>query len=74
MVLAVLENTEHELEMKCEFSKFGHVIVTGKFQDNPCVRNVLEFELKTDQTQIKETKSNLKHVYDVFGDLKGKRV
>lgn len=71
---AVLENTERELELKCEFTRLGHVIITGIFQANPCVKNILEFEIKTDQTQIKETLASLKRIFDMFGDERGKRI
>ena len=71
--VAVLENTERELELKCEFNKLGHVIATGNFQANPAINNVLSFELKTDQTQVKDSISNLQAVYEVFGDNVGNR-
>ena len=70
---AVLENTERELELKCEFTKLGHVIISGTFQAIPSVNNFLSFAIKTDQTQVKDSISNLQAVYDVFGDNKGKR-
>ena len=70
---AILENTERELELKCEFNKFGHVIVSGVFQAHPAINNILSFEIKTDQTQIKECISNLQAVYEIFGGNSGKR-
>ena len=70
---AVLENTERELELKCEFNKLGHVIVSGTFQANPSVNNMLSFEIITEQTQIKDTLAELKNIYETFGDTKGKR-
>lgn len=69
--IATLENTERELELQCEFNKFGHVILTGRFQASPTEKNILQFELKSDQTQVKDTLSQLKSVYEVFGDNKG---
>ena len=68
---ATLDNTERELDLQCEFNKFGHVILTGSFQASPTERNILQFEIKSDQTQVKETLSQLKEVYAVFGDNKG---
>jgi len=70
---AVLENTERELELKCEFNKLGHVIASGKFQAIPSVNNILSFTIKTDQTQVKDSIANLQTVYEIFGDNKGKR-
>jgi len=71
--VAVLENMERELELKCEFNRLGHVIATGKFQANPVISNVLSFEIKTDQTQVKDSLSTLQAVYEIFGDNAGKR-
>lgn len=71
MGIAILENTERELELQCEFNKFGHVIVMGSFQANPHEKNILHFEIKSDQTQMKDTLSQLKSIYEVFGDNKG---
>lgn len=71
--IAVLENTERELELKCEFNKLGQVFVSGTFQANPSVNNTLSFEIKTDQTQVKDSIANLKTVYEIFGDNKGKK-
>jgi len=70
---AVLENTEKELELKCEFNKLGHVIASGKFQAVSSINNVLLFSIKTDQTQVKDSITSLQAVYEVFGDNKGKR-
>ncbi len=71
MGTATLENTERELELQCEFNKFGHVVLTGSFQANPAEKNILHFEIKSDQTQVKDTLSQLKSVYETFGDNKG---
>jgi len=71
MGIATLENTERELELQCEFNKFGHIISTGSFQANPTEKNILPFEIKSDQTQVKDTLSQLKSVYEAFGDNKG---
>jgi len=70
---AVLENMARELELKCAFNKLSHVIVSGTFQANPSINNVLSFVIETDQTQINESISSLKAVYKVFGGNKGKR-
>ena len=70
---AVLENTERELELQCVFNKRGQVIVSGRFQADPSINNVLSFEIKTDQTQVKDSISSLQAIYEVFGDHQGKR-
>ena len=68
---AILINTECNLELQCEFNKFGHVILTGRFQADHIESNILHFEIKSDQTHIKNTLSQLEAVYDIFGDNKG---
>ena len=70
---AILRNTEKELELKCEFDKFGHVIITGNFQANPVINNILSFEIFSDQTQIKDSIANLESIYEIFGNEKGKK-
>ena len=65
--VAILKNTEGELELKCVFNKFGNVFVSGIFQDNPTVNNILSFEIKTDQTQVKDSITQLTAVYEIFG-------
>ena len=70
---AVLENTERELELKCEFNRLGHVIMSGEFQACPTSKNSLVFEIKSDQTQVKDTISILEAVYKVFGGEQGKK-
>lgn len=66
-----LNNVEQELKMRCEFDKFGHVKVVGKFQESPNVNNVLSFEIETDQTQMKEVIKQLENVIKCFGDNGG---
>jgi hypothetical protein len=68
---AVLENVDRELTLKCVFNKNGHVYVSGEFQAKPAVANILIFEFRTDQTQIKSTLSALKAVYKEFGGQHG---
>jgi len=68
---AVLESTELELALSCEFNKLGHVYIRGKFQPRMDLDNILQFELKTDQTQVIKTLSQLKAVKAVFGDEHG---
>ena len=69
----VLRNFERELDLTCAFDKIGHVFVKGRFQAIPSVDNILEFELKTDQTQVCEAIGQLKKVVKIFGDNKGKK-
>ena len=68
---AKLEDFECELELECLVNKMGHVFLTGSFQGRPDIKNVLTFELRSDQTQILPVIASLKKVYEVFGDDKG---
>lgn len=68
---AVLENTERALELKCEFDKLGHVTVSGNFQARPDIKNILFYEIQTDQTLISDALSDLKKIYLAFGDMNG---
>ena len=70
---AMLENLECELELKCEFNRLGHVIVLGRFQADLSVGNALDFEIRTDQTQVRSTLSQLRTVFDIFGGNEGKK-
>ena len=70
---AILEDFEGALDLKCEFNKFGHVIISGKFRARPSVDNVLYFTLKTDQTQASAAIADLEAVYKVFGGNQGKK-
>lgn len=64
---AVLENTERELELECQFNKLGHVSFSGSFQGRPDIENILTFECRSDQTQIPAIIASLKHIYSIFG-------
>lgn len=68
---AVLENTESELELECQVNKLGHVSFCGNFQSQLMVKNILTFEIHSDQTQLPYTIALLKKVYELFGDNRG---
>ncbi len=68
---AVLENVDHELELKLAFLKTGRVLVSGMYQEHPAVDTRLYFEMITDQSAIPSTLAELKNVYDTFGNKKG---
>jgi hypothetical protein len=68
---ALLENTEHELQLSVSFNKLGKVKVTGVFQERPERENRLFFELNCDQTCILPVIRELESVEKIFGGLKG---
>jgi hypothetical protein len=70
---ATLDNTDNTLNLKCEFNKRGHVFISGRFQADPAIKNILLFEFTTDQTHIKGNLFKLEAIYRLFGDEKGKR-
>jgi len=68
---AELKNTESELELVFTYNKLGHVNVSGEFQERLDINSKLVFEFRADQTQTKETLSDLNKVVAVFGNNKG---
>jgi len=69
--VAILTNTEQELELKLMFNKSGKIRVIGEFQARPDVSNRLCFEMFTDQTFICEVLADLRKVHQTFGSTKG---
>ena len=67
----VLENNEGALELKCMFNKHGHVFASGMFRADSVVKNILFFEIETDQTQLNNSISDLQTVYKIFGGNEG---
>ena len=68
---AILENVDHELELKLTFQKTGKVLVAGMFQELPSVDTRLHFEMVRDQSAIAGVLRELKNVYSILGDKKG---
>ncbi|MDE7107923.1 MAG: hypothetical protein K2O39_06320 [Clostridiales bacterium] len=63
---------ENDLEFEVTFDN-GKVKVSGSYQDNPHVKNVLSFEFISDQSYFKEVLNDLKKIVLMFGDKKGMR-
>ena len=63
--------SENDLTFTVLFEQ-GEVKVTGKYQDNPTEKNILEFEFYSDQSFFYEVLQDLKTVINLFGDNKGK--
>jgi len=69
--IARFASTEKEFEMSCEFNRLGHVDIRGRYQECSYIDNTLIFQIKTDQTQVRESLRQLKSIYRLFGDEKG---
>lgn len=63
---------ENDLTFAVEFNR-DRVKIAGKFRDDPCENNSLEFELFSDQSYFAEVLRDLKKVVSLFGDNKGHR-
>ena len=67
---ATLESYEKNFLMILDFDGFGHVRITGTFNEMHDL-NKLDFEMKTDQTFLADTLTSLTKIYQKFGDNKG---
>lgn len=59
---------ENDLEFTIEMTSLGHALIRGAFRENPAKANVLHFEMRTDQTNIKPVIKDIKNVMSIFGD------
>ena len=66
-----LNYPENYFDLDIKFDEYG-VNISGKYQDDPMVKNFLNFEFKSDQSYFKEVISDLKKVVLQFGDNQGK--
>lgn len=67
---ATLESYEKNLLVFLDFDGFGHVKITGSFNEYNDL-NMLNFEMKTDQTFLIDTLTSLKKIHEKYGDNKG---
>lgn len=68
---ARFESVEHQLELNCAFDRTGHVRVSGMFCEYASCQNQLQFELLTDQTQIRHALFTLSELSKQFGNDNG---
>nr|WP_320022744.1 hypothetical protein [uncultured Draconibacterium sp.] len=69
--IARLETYEKNLQLTVEYDELGHVIVKGKFIENHMEKNILDFEIKGDQTFMNSTINELENIYKKYGNNKG---
>jgi len=62
---------ENYLVFEVMFTQRGGVQISGKYQDDPVVNNILDFEFTSDQSYFKEVISDLKKIVLQFGDNQG---
>ena len=61
---------ENNFDLSIEFDEHG-VNISGRYQDDPAVNNILSFEFNSDQSYFKEVVGDLKKVVLQFGDNQG---
>ena len=66
-----LNYAENNFDLKVKFDKYGVVRISGKYQDDLVVKNILNFEFTSDQSYFKEVISDLKKIVIQFGDNQG---
>jgi hypothetical protein len=68
---AVLNSYENNLYSTLFYDDLGHVILKGKFTEKYEEKNTLEFEIKSDQSFLNSTISELETMIDNYGDYTG---
>lgn len=64
-------NYERSLTFKLTYDQSGHVELRGEYCENPHLRTILTFEIKTDQSYLTKTLTDLKSIGDRYGDKTG---
>lgn len=65
-----LNYPENDFDLNIKFDKLG-VAISGKYQDDPVVKNILNFEFTSDQSYFKEVICDLKKIVLRFGNNRG---
>lgn len=68
---ANLNSYKNNLRSTISYNEFGHVVLKGKFTEKYAEENTLEFELKSDQSFINLTISELEIMIEMYGDNTG---
>ncbi|KAA9327074.1 hypothetical protein F0P96_17700 [Hymenobacter busanensis] len=69
---ATYASYEHTLSFTAAYNEFtGHVVVTGKFEEQKGRENTVQFEFYTDQSFIQATLTQLREVVDKYGHMEG---
>ncbi|MCM1367929.1 MAG: hypothetical protein NC184_03860 [Roseburia sp.] len=63
--------SENDFDLNIEFTGSGGVTISGKYQDDPVVKNILYFEFDSDQSYFKDVLRDLKKIVLQFGDNQG---
>lgn len=61
---------ENYLDINVKFDG-GKVNISGKYQDDPIIKNILNFEFTCDQSYFNEVIADLKRIVLQFGDNRG---
>ena len=62
---------EGSLELNLEYNEFGHVNISGIFDEQNEYNNELKFEFISDQTFITKTINELELIAEKYGGMKG---
>lgn len=65
-----LDFPENYFDLNVKFDEYG-VNISGKYQDDSIIKNILNFEFTSDQSYFKEVVSDLKKIVLQFGDNQG---
>jgi hypothetical protein len=68
---ANLNSYENNLHSTITYDEFGHAVLRGKFTEKYEEENTLEFELKSDQSYLNSTISELERMIEKYGDNTG---
>lgn len=65
-----LNYPENYFDLNIKFDELG-IAISGKYQDDPVVKNILNFKFTSDQSYFKEVISDLKKIVLRFGNNRG---
>ncbi|WP_375415702.1 hypothetical protein [uncultured Hymenobacter sp.] len=72
--IAKFSSSEGNLDFAVSYNELGHVSITGEFRDNCQERNILQFEILSDQSYLERSLVKLKRIVEQYGDNTGKRL
>ncbi|MED4797187.1 hypothetical protein P9683_20010 [Priestia megaterium] len=67
--VATFINYETSLQIEFEFNDLGQVFIQGYYREKPYLKNVLQFEIESDQSFILATLNELKAFLSQYGDV-----
>ena len=71
---ASFTSDENDLWFVVEYDELGCVSINGEYKQNYQERNILKFEIFSDQSYIERSLTKLKRIVEKYGDNAGKRL